>query len=213
MFANIVIAGFALIASLTSAVAQQAVPERKPCVVIRVQPDAVLERCNDTLRSLSIVMRDIRRQGSVDSTGRVNFTCPVEAMCEGDPLISAWLVDPRTWTRSARDEDAIFALVQTPPVVTARPRTGPEQPRPNSTCPIFDVQVAAIPGRGVCYESGDPKSSGLVIVAADADIGFLLFFRHGNMNSQALREKVLTMVPHFQIDVATGDGELFRWMR
>ena len=193
-----------------------ALPERQPCAVLGLRPDAVLMQCDDKLQSLSLTMNDVSRTMAIDGgTGGFTFTCPVEMMCGGEPTISGWLIDPRRWTSGAKDEETIFSLVQAPPAVVSRRgfNVVPDRPKPKPSCEMFDLKIADLPGKAVCYEAEDQKSSGLFAVVADSKMGFVLAFRGGNLDSKALREKVLTMTPRFQIEVATGDGGLFRWMR
>jgi hypothetical protein len=215
--AKVIAACLALFAtSVIEAAAQTALPERQPCTVLGLRPDAVLQQCDDKLRSLSIIMKDVSRTMTIDGgSGGFTFVCPVEMMCNGEPVISGWLIDPRRWGKSPQDEDVIFSLVQAPPAVLARRGFSPvpERTRPKASCDLFDLTIAGLPGKAVCYEAEDQKSSGLFAIVANDEMGFVLTFRSRDLGSQALREKVLTMAPRFQIEVATGDSGLFRWMR
>lgn len=208
-----------VLAALTSAANAQpeTPPERKvACVVLAVRPDAILEQCGERLRAINIALRDIARVTTLDgATGSVAFGCPVKEMCGGEPSITGWLIDPRRWTRSARDEITLFNLLQAPPAVLARRGASPpaDAPRPKPSCLMFDVQIARMPGRAVCYLAEDEKSVGIFAVVANEEAGFVLAFRSDELDTTALREKVLTILPRFQIEVATGDYGLLRWMR
>jgi hypothetical protein len=194
----------------------QTPPERKPaCVVLAVRPDAILEQCGERLRAINIALRDIARVTTLDgTTGSVAFGCPVKEMCGGEPSITGWLIDPRRWTRGPRDEAALFNLLQAPPAVMARRMSPPADPlRPKPSCLMFDVQIAGMPGRAACYLAEDEKSVGIFAVVANEEAGFVLAFRSDELDTTALREKVLTILPRFQIEVATGDYGLLRWMR
>lgn len=213
-------AAFAALTMLTvgaHAQSAQEPPERQPgCSVLGLRPDAVLQQCGDKVRSVSLSMKDISRVVSLDgASGAMVFVCPVQQLCGGEPSISGWLIDPRRWTRSPRDEDALFGLLLTPPAVIARRGRNPwsDQPHPKASCEMFDIQIAGLSGRAVCYIAEDQKSAGLFAVVANEEVGFVMAFRGEDPDTQALREKVLTVLPKFQIEVATGDYGLLRWMR
>jgi hypothetical protein len=207
---------FALTVLAAAANAETSVDTGPTCQILGLRPDAVLEQCGDKVRSISLAMRDIARVVSIDgSSGAMVFVCPVQQICSGEPVISGWLVDPRRWTKSARDEDTLFALLLTPPAVIARRGRNPwtDQPHPTASCPMFDIQIAGLSGRAVCYVAENQKSAGLFAVVANDEVGFVMAFRSDELDTPGLREKVLTILPRFQIEVATGDHGLLRWIR
>ena len=65
----------------------------------------------------------------------------------------------------------------------------------------------------MCYVGENQKATGLFAVVANEEIGFVMAFRSDELDSKALREKVMSIVPRFEIESATGDYGLLRWMR
>ena len=83
----------------------------------------------------------------------------------------------------------------------------------NSPCEAFDVQIAGISGRAVCYQSAQLGQSAVVVVAAERDVGFILIFLHPHQDWTMLREKVLHLLPRFAVGRASGDAALLGWLR
>ena len=191
---------------------------RQPCAILVVRPDAVLLNCGDRVRSINLAMKDISRTAAPDmNSGGIAFICPVDQMCKGEPQIGGWLIDPRRWTRSERDAATLFSLLLTPPALMARrgrnPWSDTPPPTPKASCEIFDIQIAGLPGRAVCYEAEDQKSAGLFAVVADEEVGFVMGFQSRELDDKALRAKAMTMLPGLVLETATGDAGLLRWMR
>ncbi len=189
-----------------AAVAQDA------CVVLRVRPGSVLEHCGDHLQALTIRMDDIRRQPGVDPSGTFSFTCPIGPLCADEPQITGWMVERHRWTDSGRDEAAIFDIFRRPPGAAAG-WIGEMPEQPDSECGIFDASVAGLPGRAVCYRVESTKANAIVVAAANDEVGCLLVFHRQEGDMQTLREKVLTILPRFRMDVDKGDVGLMKWLR
>jgi hypothetical protein len=62
-------------------------------------------------------------------------------------------------------------------------------------------------GRAVCFDEN------VVVVAADDRVGFLLYFSQRDTPAAVLKNKVLEMLPRFEIERATGEVGLKRWLR
>ena len=189
--------------------------QERPCVVARVHPLGVLEQCEQEFRSRTIEMEDIRRFLTIEQNGVFYFACPVEGMCADDPQISGWMINAPRWQQSPHDEETIFNIFRSVPGAG-----GPWQnngalsiARPDSRCGLFDLTVAGLSGNGVCYRSDDEASSAVVVVASDAHLGYMLIFHQQDVDSAALKEKVLTLLPRFKIQVARGDFGMAKWFQ
>ena len=206
----IAVALFSLYGGVIEARAQA--PQR--CFVLRLHPGGILEQCDNQLRSLFLELGDVSRQPMIDASGAFTFVCPLEELCPDSPSITGWLIDPRRWNNSDRDQEAIFSIFQQPPRAGGYAPGGLLTPaQPSSTCGMFDIDIAGLPGRGVCYQSEDPKTSAVVIAVASHEIGYLLAFYQRDTDWQALRERVLRIAPRFRITVETGDLGLLKWIR
>jgi hypothetical protein len=53
----------------------------------------------------------------------------------------------------------------------------------------------------------------VVIVAADERVGFMLSFSQRGKPAIALKDKVLELLPRFEIERATGDLGLKKWLK
>jgi hypothetical protein len=189
--------------------AQQAAQPAPDCAVLRVHSGSVLLGCGDRLKAYSIAMNDIRRQPGIDPSGTFSFSCPIALLCAEEPRISGWLIEPHRWTDSNRDEAAIFAIFQRAP--SAPEGVGSAIAAQPSDCGLFDVEFAGLSGRGLCYRMASAKA--VVVAAAGHDVGCLLVFYAEDDDLPVLREKVLTILPRFRMDVDTGDAGLMKWVR
>jgi hypothetical protein len=84
---------------------------------------------------------------------------------------------------------------------------------PPPACTLFDVSIAGTPGRAVCFDETGGKGSSVFVIAADDRVAFLLSFSQQNISANALREKVVELLPHFKIERASGDAALMKWFR
>ena len=174
-----------------------------------------LERCGDRLRSFTLSLEDIRRTAGSDLHGRFYFQCPIEPLCIGEPEISGFFIDAKGWARSARDQQAIVDVLRHALMKDAT--WGQPGARGSdlleSRCKAFDVQVAGLAGQALCFVAPDLKSSALVVVSADADVGFVLVFQRRDLDWEDLRTQALRTMPRFSIERASGDAALLRWMK
>jgi hypothetical protein len=92
-------------------------------------------------------------------------------------------------------------------------RGGAPPELPSSACPLFDVSVDGMAGRAVCFDEAKMQGGNVVVVAADNYVGFLLIFYQRDQSANALRDKVLELLPRFKIERATGDVALLRWLK
>ena len=97
------------------AASQAQAQDRPQCAVVRLQPGGILEQCGDQLCSLMLALNDIVRRGAIDASGIFSFVCPIEELCVEKPRISGWLIDPRRWNGSTRNEQAILEIFQQTP--------------------------------------------------------------------------------------------------
>jgi len=185
------------------------------CGIVRAHPAGVLARCGGQMKSLVLDYEDVRRQIRNDPQGVFHFVCPIEEMCESDIRLSGWMIDHTGWSKTTQDETAIFELLRKPPIIlrAGAQRAEPSREPPKSTCGVFDIEIATLPAKAVCYDIGENRSTTIVVVAASHEIGFVLLFNQHNIEWQALREKVQNAVPRFKLERATGDSELLRWVR
>jgi len=189
-------------------------PATERCSVARLHPMGILEHCDDQIRSRILEMEDIRRFLTIAPGGVFYFACPLESLCDDDPQISGWLVNALRWQPSPQDEETVFGIFKNIPPARGFDRNStPSIAQPGSECGLFDVTVAGLSGRGVCYRSSDEKSSAVVVVVSDATLGYILVFHQQGIDSAALKEKVLTLLPRFKIQVAKGDFGIARWLR
>jgi hypothetical protein len=184
------------------------------CTLARLSPMGMLEHCDDQLRSRVLEMEDLRRILTVEQSGVFYFACPLEDLCGDDPQISGWIVNGRRWQPSPQDEQTIFGIFQAIPAPRGFSRNNPLSiAQPESLCGLFDVTLAGLSGRGVCYRSDDQQASAVVVVVSDATLGFILVFHQQDIDGSVLKEKVLALLPRFKLQVATGDIGIARWLR
>jgi len=198
---------FAVLVAWISAAAPVLAEDDPACQMIRSVGASFLERCGDKLNSFSLSLSDISRSVGNDLHGRFAFVCgPIELMCEGKPEILGWFLDLKRWKQGGQDEPAIAELL-------LERMWHPGQSVPASSCGIVEVKVADMPGRAVCHEFPDVSFSAIVIVAADDRTGFVLIFGQRDVDWSSLRDKALQTLPRFEVQRATGDAGLLRWMR
>jgi hypothetical protein len=188
---------------------------REVCDVARAHPAGLLVRCGSQLRSLVLSYEDIRRQIRSDPQGVFHFVCPIDEMCDGEPRISGWMIDHARWQGAEHSDASIFELLRQPPIIlrgAARPVDVASDPL-KSTCGMFDLELAGLATQAVCYDFGESKSSTIVAVAANHEIGFVLLFNQHSVEAPALREKVLALLPRFKLERAAGDSDLLRWLQ
>lgn len=158
------------------------------------------------LSESKLALPSIKREVAQDLHGRFSFFCPVEPMCSNEPTVGGFFVAPAEWLSSSKDEKAIFGVLRN----MSWPGGNPP-PIPSASCPVFDVSIGGMNGRAVCSVEGSKE--GIVVVAADDRIGFLLYFSQFDKTAGALKDKVLEMLPRFEIERATGEVGLKRWLR
>ena len=159
-----------------------------------------------TLSESKLSLPSVKRDVAQDFHGRFSFFCPVEPMCSNEPTVGGFFVAPALWLSSPKDEKAIFSVLRDMPWPGGNP-----PPAPSASCPVFDVSIGGMKGRAVCAVEG--PNEGIVVVAADDRIGFLLYFSQFDKTAGVLKDRVLEMLPRFEIERATGEVGLKRWLR
>jgi hypothetical protein len=207
--AALVAAALALATLPWSARAEQAQPS---CEVVQVHDIGLLEDCGDELRSFTLNLSDLKREVRGDVSGRFSYACPLEVMCEGEPTITGFFISPDSWQTGAKDEAAIFQALSSIPL-GANGKKGASGKMPFPVCPISDVTVAGLPGRAVCFDENMMKGGNVVVVAANNEIAFLLVFYRKDKPSSVVRDKMLALLPRFNVERVTGDVRLLRWIR
>jgi hypothetical protein len=204
----------AVIACLMSAaLSSKALSQDLACSPVTASGAGFVQECGSQLYAFDLTLlgsklglSGIKREAKRDFHGRFGFSCPIEPMCAGEPLVGGFFVEPADWLKSAKDEQAIFGFLRSMPWPG-----GNRPPTPVAACPVFDVSIGGLNGRAVCLS--EEKSSTVLVVAADDHIGFLLHFSRDDEPVAVLKGKVLEMLPRFEIHRATGDIALKRWMR
>jgi hypothetical protein len=200
----------AVIACLISvALSLNALAQDQACRPVTASGAGFLVECGNQLYSFNLSLSEpklglsgIKREVGFDLHGRFSFACPVEPMCANEPAVGGSYVAPAGWLSSSRDEQAIFQVLRNMlwPGVSSLPI-------PSASCPVFDVSIGGMNGRAVCFDES------VVIVAADDRVGFLLYFSQRDKPADVLKNKVLEMLPRFEIERATGEVGLKRWLR
>jgi hypothetical protein len=210
----------AVVIGLISATTLSNASAQEPaCRWVSGNGSSLLEKCGKQLNSFSLSLSEnklplIPRRVESDLHGRFSFPCPVEPMCENEPTIGGFFIAPASWLSSFKDEQAIFQVLRSTPLmaVSWSFSGGPPPPPPSAACPVFDVSIGNMAGRAVCFDDANAKGGAVVIVAADDHVGFLLSFYQRDKSATALRDKVLELLPRFEIERATGDAGLMRWI-
>lgn len=204
---------FALAAATVGGASAQSTPlasaPAQECRRVKSFGTGFLEQCGDRLDAWRLIMPQSRREMGSDLHGRIFFRCAVELMCGGEPTIVGRFVNRAEWQNSARDERAMFELADD---LRVPPR--PLPPMPPLDCPLFDISLAGMAGKAVCFGESGLNGSSVVVVAADDRVVFVLSFYQQDKSAEALKEKVvLEMLPRFKMERATGDAALLKWFR
>jgi hypothetical protein len=211
-FARILLLVVALAAAAVGAASAQSPPAAsaptQECRGIMEGRAGFLEQCGDRLNAWSLGLSEFKRETGSDLHGRFFFYCPIELMCDGEPTIAGRLLPAAEWQASPRDEQTIYELANRlwEPI-------RPLPPMPSPACPLFDISIAGMAGRAVCFEEPELKGSSVFVVAADDRVAILLAFSQQDKLSSALKEKVVELLPRFKIERATGDAALMKWFR
>jgi hypothetical protein len=200
----------AVIACLISvALSLQALAQDQACNPVTASGAGFLVECGKQLYSFNLSLSEaklgisgIKREVGLDLHGRFAFACPVEPMCANEPAVGGSYIAPAGWLSSSRDEQTIFQVLRNMPWPGVS-----SLPIPSASCPAFDVSIGGMNGRAVCFDES------VVIVAADDRVGFLLYFSQRDKPAAVLKNKVLEMLPRFEIERATGEVGLKRWLR
>jgi hypothetical protein len=207
----------AVVACLISAFAlSDALAQEPTCRFVRAQEASFVEDCGKQLHAFRLTLLEaklgssgVRREILGDMHGRFSFPCPMEPICGYEPFISGFFVSAEQWNKSLKDEQAIYQAVRSNPLM----RGGPQPQMPPAACPLFDVVIDGMRGRGVCLGATGVKGGNIVIViAADDHVGLALSFQQ-DRSADELRDEVLEMMPRFKTERATGDSALLEWFR
>jgi hypothetical protein len=210
----------AVVIGLISATTLSNASAQEPtCRVVRVEGTSWLEECGKQLNSFSLSLSEmklslseIKREVGWDMHGRFSFSCPVEPICGNEPIIGGTFIDSESWNNSSKDAGAIFHALR--PLMAMSLRGGAPSEVPTSACPLFDVSADGMAGRAVCFDEAKMGGGNVVVVVAASDhVGFLLIFSQSDQSANALRDKVLELIPRFRIERATGDVALLKWMK
>jgi hypothetical protein len=212
-----IIACLISVASFSNASAQE-----PACRLVSASGANFVEECGKQLHSFSLSLSEsklglsgIKREVGRDLHGRFSFRCPVEPMCENEPTIDGFFIEPAKWLSSSRDEQAIFQVMRSVPLmaISFSFPGGAPPPMPAAACPAFDVSIGNMNGRAVCFDSANSKGGSVVMVVADDHVWFLLSFDQRDKPAIALKDKVLEMLPLFEIERASGEAGLRKWFR
>jgi hypothetical protein len=206
----------AVVAGLISAFALSDASAQEPaCRFVRALGAGFVEDCGKQLNAFRLILLEtklgstgVRREVLGDMHGRFSFPCPIEPMCGSEPFISGFFVSAEPWNNSPKDEQAIYQAVRSNPLM----RGGPPPQMPPASCPVFEIVIDGMRGRGVCLGVTDVKNANIVVViAADDRVGFAMSFQQYRSAGE-LRDEVLEMMPRFKIERATGD-KVSEWFR
>jgi hypothetical protein len=198
----------AAFAVLISAVTlSHALARDESCSRVRYQNAGFVERCGSELHSFILSLSDIRRLVKPGAHGGFYFACPLDAMCTRQPAIFGFFITPAEWQNGPKNDRALFELLRRIPHSHLPPTVPPV------ACPMFDVTLDGMAGRGSCFDQPIVKGELIVIVATDDRVGIVLTFSQRELAVGALRTKALAMMPKFKVDRASGDAGLLRWMK
>jgi hypothetical protein len=206
----------AVVAGLISAFALSDASAQEPaCRFVRALGAGFVEDCGKQLNAFRLILLEtklgstgVRREVLGDMHGRFSFPCPIEPMCGSEPFISGFFVSAEPWNNSPKDEQAIYQAVRSNPLM----RGGPPPQMPPAACPVFDVVIDGMRGRGVCLGVTEVKNGNIVVVvAADDRVGLAMSFQQYRSAGE-LRDEVLEIMPRFKIERATGDS-VSEWFR
>lgn len=172
---------------------------------------AFVEQCGDRLHAWRLTLpRSFNLLGHAqnDWHGRFFFNCEIEPMCKGETAIIGRFVPLVGWQQSSRNERDIYELTDR---LTYPWR--PLPPMPPIACPLYDVVLAGMSGRAVCFSDPGGSGSTVVVVVADDRVAFLLSFYQRDMSVSVLKDEVSELLSRFRVERATGDAALMRWLR
>jgi hypothetical protein len=203
------------------------------CKVVRSEGTRILHECGGQIRSFSFEMSDFRWQWRQKPYAASYLAClelqqpagkrgvfeslggdveKLASWCPEEPAIRLFFLSPTELhggPKSARD---FYEILVSHPVGDAL-NLNAVPPMPPVACPLFDVSVGDMPGRGVCFDLAEGKDGAVVVVAADERVGLVLTFSREGKGGAAIREKALALIPKFKIERASGDAALLRWMK
>jgi hypothetical protein len=188
-----------------------AAQDNHPCQVVSVKDAGLLLGCADQLKGFLLTFEDVRRQVASEGQGRFIFACVLAPMCEDEPNLGGFFIDPVLWRQSAKDEPAMLEILQRNGLVPAAARGADPSTPPPPACAVFDVEIGDLPGRAVCFDVAD--GSAVVVIAGDDHVAVVLSFFQRRRTPGAMREKAMEMIPLFRIQRPTGDIALLRWLR
>jgi hypothetical protein len=206
----------AIVSTLALALASSApsgaiAQDKLACQFIGVRDSGLLLMCGDRLLGYVLGLEDVRRQVATELPGRFIFRCILAPMCEDEPSIGGFFIDPAAWRDSAKDETAMLAILEQHGLVpAAAPGADPRAPSPPA-CAVFDVTIGDLPGRAVCFDVAD--GSAVVVIAGDDRVALVLSIFQRKQTPGAVREKALDIIPQFKMARPTGDVALLKWMR
>jgi hypothetical protein len=214
-------AAFAILA--LAALLSVASAQESGCRIVRASKAGFLEDCGKQLNSFTISLSEaslgasgVEREAFSDLHGYFSFPCPVAPMCGREASIGGFFVDAENWSKSTKDEQAIYRIARSVPMMALSWSFagGEPAPMPPVACPVFDVSVGDMTGRAVCFDQAAVKGGNMIVaVVADDKVGMVLSFHRPNGSSAQLRDEVLGLMPRFKIERATGDVGLMRWFR
>jgi hypothetical protein len=203
---------------ISAAIPSNLSAQQPACRIVVGGAASFLEECGDRLNSFTLRLSEsklglsgIKREVGSHHHGGFYFSCPVEPMCENEPVIGGWFIPPASWSSSPKNEQAIYQVMRSIPLGFS----SGTPPMPSLACPVFDVSIGGMAGRGVCFTDENAKSEDafVIIVAADERVGFLLSFYQRDKPAIALKDRVLELLPRFEIERASGDLGLKKWLR
>ena len=171
-----------------------AAQDNRPCQVVSVKDAGLLLGCADQLKGFLLP-----------------FACVLAPMCEDEPNLGGFFIDPVQWHQSAKDEPAMLEILQRNGLVPAAARGADPNTPPPPACAVFDVEIGDLPGRAVCFDVAD--GSAVVVIAGDDQVAVVLSFFQRKRTPGAMREKAMDMIPLFRMKRPTGDIALMRWIR
>lgn len=84
-------------------------------------------------------------------------------------------------------------------------------------CPVSETQIAGLEARMICYTMTGSTAEGLavyiVVVAGDPEFAFVVTFVKPGVNLADLRTQAFAAIQSFQLQRATGDATLERWIK
>ena len=185
--------------------------DNRPCQVVSVKEAGLLLGCADQLKGFLLTFEDVRRQVASEAQGRFVFACVLAPMCEDEPNVGGFFIDPVRWRESAKDEPAMLEMLQQYGLVPAAARGADPNAKPPPACAVFDVQIGDLPGRAVCFDVAD--GSAVIVIAGDDQVALVLSIFQRKRTPGAMREKAMDMFPLFRMQRPTGDITLLRWIR